>query len=179
MFGDLGTPGVDQKINASLLPMQPSEGDLAFKVPENFRYWARNKTSTKQKSTGTTRGVTLYNYDTFYGNFSSINTKVPVAESMQDTTGAGWDLSQQTVANEANGFLMENMFAPTVVGPMMSGVMAGGHASDVSPTNRDFVQYTGSTIDNMGIWGGGCVSSTCFDETRQKQPMALVYPVSF
>lgn len=98
MFGDLGQPGANQRINAQLPPMQP--GDNPYFVPSGFKYWPVNSDSSKQGMTGRVAAQTIFNDVVFFGTPLPIPIVFPVwaiaqsyqaANSTFDTTGAGYD----------------------------------------------------------------------------------------
>lgn len=130
MFGDLGPPGNGQVINPALLPFQPSTAPGApnYYVPAGFNMWPINTDGSTQKVTDNTFANTLYSAWAFGLGRTFRNGN---AQTVQDTTGAGWDQSKYVISQSSSTTphrdSAEYRFAPSTTGPMLSGAIAEGN----------------------------------------------------
>lgn len=172
MFGDLGPPGNGQILNPTIKPVQPIPGQndkfSAYNAPIGFKYW---QDSSKNQNLATQQGV---NPNTVKAQivfndiiWIPIPSPLPVATNIEsykgqnstfDSTGSGYDPSKYTVSTgNAQNDIYESSYAPTVIGPVMSGPMASCPNGQnpfsllpgfTGPTRCDYFGYSTSNFGN-------------------------------
>jgi hypothetical protein len=100
-----------------------------YQVPAGFYYWGQNTDTSKQGVTQRPAGQVL---NSWWGIVDAGVSAAETAYSTFDSTGAGFDPTQQTLSQGKATDIYETWYAPSVEGPLMSGVMAAQTGGQVA-----------------------------------------------